>query len=135
MDRSGCYFNAQFWPSVGGGGLQMPFWNCRSDFRFFFSFFAAFRFFWITVPVTQISTQNSFWKVCFWCWVHMDPLPLTTNGHTEDLDHLSVNLKTINLFKVLKLYFWTYAFIDSCSYRVFPLGNCTFSSNIRRSNY
>ena len=48
---------------------------CVSFFLFFFFFLFS------TLTVTQISTQNSFGKVCFRGWVHTDPtLPYPTTG-------------------------------------------------------
>ena len=54
-----------------------------------------------TITIVQISTQNSFGKVRFWCWFHVDYL-FTTNESREGLDHISV-LKTWNVRKAFVL--------------------------------
>ena len=77
-----CYF---FGRKVDVAKFQMvfwqPFWNRTSDFRFllhhfsflFFVFFVFLFCFLSTLTVIWISTLNLFGKICFWCWVHMDP--------------------------------------------------------------
>ena len=54
-----------------------------------FDFLTVFWFFWITLSVAHIPLPNSFGKVLFWVRVHLGS-PLTTNGSTLYLDHLSV---------------------------------------------
>ena len=103
----------------------LTFCNCISDFRFF----AAFWFFWITLSVACISLPNSFGKVLFW---HRDP-PLTTNGSTLNLDHLSVKCRF--LFPMLRFFFVFFnrkitSFKKNKHPSFFPLQNYNIGSNI-----
>ena len=100
---------------ISDGLFFPPFLNRTSDFRCFCSVWV----FWSTLPVTLISRQTSFRKMCFWCRIHMDPHP---NGCTENLDHLRVNLmgyfeynrRNIIYFKLLQQTFsYLYRFFKS----------------------
>ena len=68
-----------------------------------FDFFAVFWFFWITLSVARISPPNSFGKVLFCVRVHIGT-PLTTNGSTLYLDHLSVNYALRIAFILARVY-------------------------------